>query len=99
MLPALSAGACADQACCDQLAGIGFASNLPVVIIDTLGVQLTRDKVNASLCTCSDLPKGDYSGDIETSLRGGENTREPPFAKQHWPRLHAAHQAPGPWPA
>ena len=70
----------ADEACCDQLAALqpSFSSNLPVVIIDTFGVQLTRDKVNASLCTCSTLHKGDYAGEVEVSLRGGQTTRAAP---------------------
>ena len=68
----------ADEECCGQLSAIAFSSNLPVVIIDTFGVPLTRNKVNASLCTCSTLPKGDYNGDVKVSLRGGDNTREAP---------------------
>ena len=67
-----------DEECCGRLEEIGFSSNLPTVIVDTFGVALTRDKINASLCTCSTLPKGDYNGDVKVSLRGGDNTRERP---------------------
>ena len=66
----------ADEECCGRLADINFSSNLPVVIVDTYGVGLTRDKVNASLCTCSTLSKGDYNGEVQVSLRGGDNTRK-----------------------
>ena len=118
---AIKAACCrADEACCDQLAGIGFSSNLPgvlvaagavraqvfskavalfyhyyyqalhgmqplrqqpdqvtfaVVIVNTLGVQVSRTKTNVSLCTCSTLKKGDYAGEVEFGLRGGQTTQ------------------------
>ena len=86
----------ADEECCGRLEDINFSSNLPVVIVDTDGVGLTRDKVNASLCTCSTLPKGDYNGQVQISLRGGDNTRKGLLivaTTQHFPQSCRAYVA------
>ena len=67
----------ADAACCGQLAAINFQSQLPVVIVDTHSVNVTRNATSSQICTCS---QGLERGDINTTggfrIRGGTNSRE-----------------------
>lgn len=53
--PASEAAAPATGSCCQQLAAIGFSSNLPIVVLDTAGKKLEQKNVDVplQLCTCS----------------------------------------------
>ena len=68
----------ADEECCAQLDEINFSSNLPVVIVDTMGVTPNRnkDKIPAILCTCGSPKHGDYAGNVTFNIRGGVDSRE-----------------------
>ncbi|PRW56820.1 spore coat [Chlorella sorokiniana] len=71
--PAAPAPAAEGGACCEQLAAIGFSSNLPVVVLDTAGQPLdTKGKdVPVRMCTCnSGQPFKDYEGLASASVRG-----------------------------
>ncbi|KAL4858496.1 hypothetical protein ACK3TF_001466 [Chlorella vulgaris] len=71
--PALEPTNNAASWCCQQLAAIGFSSNLPVVVLDTMGAPLEVKGVDAlsRLCTCSPgLPAPDYDGLSEAAVRG-----------------------------
>ncbi|KAJ9505856.1 hypothetical protein QJQ45_026729, partial [Haematococcus lacustris] len=60
--------------CCALLAGIGFRSNLPVVVVQTSGLTLVqiRNDVDARLCTCG-APGEDYDGAASVKWRGSSS--------------------------
>lgn len=53
--PAAPAPAAEGGACCEQLAAIGFSSNLPVVVLDTAGQPLVTKGLDVPIrmCTCN----------------------------------------------
>lgn len=53
--PSADAPPAGNGTCCQQLAAIGFSSNLPVVVLDTRGAKLEEKgkDVNITLCTCN----------------------------------------------
>lgn len=53
--PAAPAPAAEGGACCQQLAAIGFSSNLPVVVLDTAGQPLVTKGLDVPIrmCTCN----------------------------------------------
>jgi hypothetical protein len=55
--------------CCQQLAALGFSSNLPVVVLDTGGKQLEvkGEEVPVRMCTCS--PAGESASGRRCSPR------------------------------
>ena len=67
----------ADEECCAELQTIGFASNLPVVIVDTGGTVPDRTKIIADICTCDSPKHGDYAGNVTFHVRGGIDSRKP----------------------
>lgn len=81
--PATPAPAAEGSACCEQLAAIGFSSNLPVVVLDTSGQPLVTKGLDVPIrmCTCNS------GGHIGCGIRrrcGGPHERSPACrAAQH----------------
>ncbi|CAD7699440.1 unnamed protein product [Ostreobium quekettii] len=62
--------------CCGLLAGIGFSSSLPVVIIDSGGQQIPDEpKIQSYACTCN-APGGDVAGSVGIEIRGSTSARD-----------------------
>lgn len=68
--------------CCAKLAAINFQSNLPVVIIDSLGAPVAH-KVDTKVEVCTCRPAGasyqDYSG---LAIAAGRGTSSANFTKK-----------------
>ncbi|KAL6771033.1 hypothetical protein ACKKBF_B33660 [Auxenochlorella protothecoides x Auxenochlorella symbiontica] len=64
------------NSCCQELAAIGFSSNLPVVVLDTGGKNITNKggDVKVRACTCSDgAGFKEYNGTGVASVHGSSS--------------------------
>eukprot|EP01025_Chloroclados_australasicus_P006745 TRINITY_DN12159_c0_g1_i1.p1 TRINITY_DN12159_c0_g1~~TRINITY_DN12159_c0_g1_i1.p1 ORF type:complete len:888 (+),score=77.43 TRINITY_DN12159_c0_g1_i1:170-2665(+) len=68
------------NSCCSALAGIGFSSNLPTMIIDTRNREIPDEpKIDGVfMCTCSGEQESedDYSGFVGIEIRGQTSARD-----------------------